>query len=182
MKLRLGAIVVFVAILASCSSSSSSSSLSAKDLDALEGAWARLKSVEAALNLYSRAVGSLFHEMEHPYGPTGRSAVRRATRALKVAERRAAAAAELPQSLEAEGLRVKESAEAMLAAWRRYVPRLKSVLAGHEKLSWDDGMIYVEEAQNALDQRLESVIYEVRLLSCEARSSEWESGDGYCIR
>ena len=175
--------VVLVAILASCSSpSSSSSSLSAKDLDALEGAWARLKSVEAALNGYSRAVGSLFFEMEHPYGPTGRSAVRRATRALNVAERRAAAAAELPQSLEAEGLRVKENVEAMLAAWRRYVPRLKSILAGHEELSWDDGMIYVEEAQNALDQRLESVIYEVRLLSCEARGGEWESGDGYCIR
>jgi hypothetical protein len=182
MRPKLVAAVLVAIILSSCSlsSSPSSSSQSAKDLVALEGAWARLNSVRMALNAYSRAVRLLFNEMEDPYGPEGKSAVTRASQALNVASRRAAVA-KLPETLEAEEQRMKESTEAMLAAWRRFVPKLKSILAEHQKLLWEDGMDRVEEAQNALDQSLASALYEVSLLSCEASGGYWDSELGGCM-
>lgn len=178
MKLRLGAVAVLLAILASCGHSPSP--LSAKDLVGLEGAWARLNSARTALNGYNRAVRLLFDE-EHPYGPKGKAAIRRASYALRLAYRRAAAA-KLPEAVEDEEERMKESMEAMFAAWRLYVPRLKSTLAGHKKLSWDDGMILVEDVQNALDHNLEVALHEVSLLSCEASGGAWDPDDGHCMR
>jgi hypothetical protein len=178
MKLKLGAVALLVAMLASCGHSSSP--LSAKDLVGLEGAWARLNSVRAALNGYDRAVRPLFDEMQHPYGPKGKAAIRRASHALRVAYRRAAAA-RLPEAVEDEEERMKESMEAMFAAWRLYVPRLKSTLVGHKELSWDDGMVLVEDVQNALDHNLEVALYEVSLLSCEASGGSWDPDDGHCM-
>jgi hypothetical protein len=178
MTLRLGAIAILVAILASCSSPTSSS-LSAKDRVGLEGAWPRLNSVRTALNAYEREVGFLFDKREDPYGPRGTAAIRRASVALNVAAKRAAAL-ELPESLEAEELRVQESTEAMRAAWRLYVPRLKAILAGHRELSWDDGMILVEDVQNGVDHSLDSALYEVSLLSCEASGADWDMDVEHC--
>lgn len=179
MKPRLGTVAVLLAILASCSHSSSPL-IAKEDPVGLEGAWARLDSVRTALHGYNRAVGILFFEMEHPYGPRGKGAIRRASRALRVAYRRAAVA-ELPEAVEDEEERMQESMEAMSVAWRLYVRRLESALLRHKKLSWDDGMILVEDVQNALDHNLEVALYEVSVLSCEASGSEWNPDDGHCL-
>jgi hypothetical protein len=176
MELRLGAMLLLVAMLASCSDPPSPPS--AKDLVGLEGAWARLNSVRTALNGHSRAVRFLFDE-EDPYGPRGKAAVRRASLALHAAHKRAAQV-ELPERLEAEERRVQESMDATLAAWRRYVPRLRSALTGHEELAWNDGMILVEDVQDDLDHSLEEALYEVSVLSCEASGGDWNPDDGYC--
>lgn len=168
--------LVFVAMLASCSHPRSP--LSASDRVGLEGAWARVNSIRTALNGHSRAVGFLFGK-EDPYGPRGKAAIRRASLALHAAHRRAAEI-ELPESLEAEERRVQESMDAMPAAWRRHVPRLRSTLAGHEELSLDDQMILAEDVQNDLDQSLEEALYEVSVLSCEASDGEWNADDEYC--
>ena len=170
--------VVLVALLAGCASSAPPHG--GKDLVGLEGAWARLNAVRKALNVHSRAILLLFNEMEHPYGPKGRAAMRRATLALHLADKRLAAA-DLPDSLESGERRMRQSMRALLAAWRRHAPRLRSTLARHEKLSWHDGMIFVEHVQNDLEHGVDAALYAVSVLSCEASDRDWNPDDGYCV-
>jgi hypothetical protein len=181
MRLKLGAAVLVATLLASCSpsSSSTSSSLSNQRLAALDDARARLRTVETALEDYSRAIRFLFFRMEDPHGPNGKPAIRRVSQALKLADRSAAAAADLTSSLSVRGLLVKESTETMLAAWRLNVPRIKATLAGHKELSCDEGMNLVDEAHDAVTISLGTTLLEADILYCEASGGYWDE-DGGC--
>ncbi len=129
---------------------------------------------------YSRAVRFFFFRMENPFGPRGKSAIKRVTQALRLAERRAAAPFDLPGSLQVHGLVVKESTDAMLAAWRHRVPRLRAMVAGHRELIWGRGMNPVDEAHDAVNTSLQLAMYEVDVLRCEAIGGAWNDAEELC--
>jgi hypothetical protein len=182
MRPKLVAAVFVAIILASCSlSSSPASSSSTQYRAALEDARSGLAKAQGAMRQYSKAVRFLFFRMENPYGTKGKAAIRRASKALESATRSAAAARRaLPPRLHSQGQAAKESMEAMLAAWRRNVPRLKAIVAGQKELSWGEGMNLVDEAHDVVATSLESAIYSVHLLQCEASGGYWEPDEGSC--